>query len=191
VGGGGADVLVGGPGDDELSVGAGRDAVRYGPLTDVVLDGGKPHPDAGLGTDVLRDAGGFDTLDFAGFPERVVIDLGDDAVQVVDPPSLFEQRVLPSREAPPAPRLRVRLEPANGGASFESVIGSEHGDVLTGTSAANRLEGRGGNDVIEGGGGRDSIVGGAGTDQCSNAGQLVLCEAPPLVTAPQAGALLP
>jgi Ca2+-binding RTX toxin-like protein len=57
--------------------------------------------------------------------------------------------------------------------SIENVIGSDHGDALTGDDGANRLSGRRGHDTLMGGegddhlrgnGGRDWIAGGAGSD---------------------------
>ena len=48
--------------------------------------------------------------------------------------------------------------------SIEWVYGSEFGDGIVGTSAANRIEGRGGSDSLDGGGGNDRILGGTGDD---------------------------
>ncbi|SEQ49721.1 Hemolysin-type calcium-binding repeat-containing protein, partial [Agrobacterium fabrum] len=47
---------------------------------------------------------------------------------------------------------------------IESVLGSQHADVLTGNSDNNRLEGYGGNDVLDGKDGNDTLVGGSGAD---------------------------
>jgi Ca2+-binding RTX toxin-like protein len=49
-------------------------------------------------------------------------------------------------------------------ANIENVIGSQHGDTITGNDAANYLWGLGGNDALIGGGGQDTLEGGAGND---------------------------
>lgn len=189
-GGRGADILIGDPGDDELLGGSGNDTIRYPGLTDVVLDGGEPDSGARLGSDVLGDASGIDTLDFTAFSDRVVLDLAEGAEQVIDPESPLASVTLPcfdfgcvsSQTPAPEPRLRLQLLPTQGSPAFENAIGSMYADELTGTTARNRLEGSGGSDVIEGGGGADTIIGGAGTDTCSNAGEYVQCEPlPPIL----------
>ncbi|MGK9232156.1 M10 family metallopeptidase C-terminal domain-containing protein [Inquilinus limosus] len=48
--------------------------------------------------------------------------------------------------------------------SIENVVGSDHNDQLTGSSAANTLQGGVGNDRLAGGGGADILDGGAGFD---------------------------
>ena len=48
--------------------------------------------------------------------------------------------------------------------SFEGLIGSDFGDVLTGDGSANFIVGRSGNDTISGGGGADRLTGDAGDD---------------------------
>ena len=50
-------------------------------------------------------------------------------------------------------------------ASFRKVIGSDHGDSITGDYRMNRLEGKDGNDTIKGGGGWDMLIGGPGADR--------------------------
>jgi Ca2+-binding RTX toxin-like protein len=47
---------------------------------------------------------------------------------------------------------------------FENVTGSNHNDILTGSSSANVMIGLGGNDILNGGRGADSMFGGAGND---------------------------
>ena len=47
---------------------------------------------------------------------------------------------------------------------INNVIGSEYGDVLTGSSGDNVLRGEGGDDRLEGGAGDDRLEGGAGND---------------------------
>ncbi|WP_319004800.1 calcium-binding protein [Microvirga lenta] len=52
-------------------------------------------------------------------------------------------------------------------ANIENVIGSQHGDTITGDDAANHLWGLGGDDVISGNDGNDSLYGGTGEDVLS------------------------
>ena len=49
--------------------------------------------------------------------------------------------------------------------TFENLMGSAHGDVLTGDENVNTLWGLGGNDTLEGGAGNDTLEGGAGADE--------------------------
>ena len=49
--------------------------------------------------------------------------------------------------------------------TFENVMGSAHGDILTGDGGDNTLWGLDGDDTIEGGAGNDTIEGGAGADE--------------------------
>jgi Ca2+-binding RTX toxin-like protein len=45
-----------------------------------------------------------------------------------------------------------------------TIIGSEDGDAIRGTSGPDVIDGEGGDDVIDGGGGEDRICGGSGDD---------------------------
>jgi Ca2+-binding RTX toxin-like protein len=48
--------------------------------------------------------------------------------------------------------------------SIENIVGSDHGDVLTGNAEVNQLLGMGGDDMLAGGGGDDMLAGGNGAD---------------------------
>ena len=48
--------------------------------------------------------------------------------------------------------------------TFENILGSLHGDILTGDGDPNTLMGGAGNDILNGGGGVDRLEGGAGRD---------------------------
>ena len=52
---------------------------------------------------------------------------------------------------------------------FANLIGSAHGDALTGDAAANRIDGGDGDDTVAGGLGNDTLVGGVGADTLSYA----------------------
>ena len=56
--------------------------------------------------------------------------------------------------------------------SIENVIGSNHGDVISGDGGVNVLTGLGGDDILRGRGGADVLNGGAGQDTASYAGAL-------------------
>lgn len=68
---------------------------------------------------------------------------------------------------------------------FETVAGSQNGDVLRGDGRANTLQGKGGNDRLEGragddfldgGGDSDRVIGGPGRDFCLDGERLAGCE---------------
>ena len=84
--------------------------------------------------------GGTDTVNFAAGGSAVLLDLAG-AIQ-----STFQGRSLY----------------LNG--DFENVIGSEHGDTLWGSAAANRIVGDYGADILAGRAGDDTLIGGAGDD---------------------------
>lgn len=54
--------------------------------------------------------------------------------------------------------------------NFESIIGSEFNDILTGNNGFNVLDGGGDDDVLDGGGGGDILIGGAGDDMLTGGG---------------------
>jgi Ca2+-binding RTX toxin-like protein len=170
------DTLQGGLGADELIGGAGNDFVSYADYTSSVtvgladdgsgvavgdnlkeiegIIGGSSHDvltgnrhsntlEGGAGNDILDGGDGFDFASYASSTQRVVI-------------------ALPSGVA-----VDVNTNSVNGIDRFtliEGLIGSNHGDSLTGNEIANVLRGEGGNDVLAGRGGNDTLDGGAGVD---------------------------
>jgi Ca2+-binding RTX toxin-like protein len=131
-GGGGNDTLEGGAGDDTLDGGADNDTYRFD--TDLVL-----------GSDLLIDASGTDTLNFAATTTKTInLNLGSTAAQTVT-----------------AGNLTLTLASAT---AFENVIGGSLNDNIVGNTLANSLTGGGGNDTLEGGLGQDSLTGGTGND---------------------------
>ncbi|MGR3781957.1 MAG: hypothetical protein ACU0DT_11935 [Albimonas sp.] len=54
--------------------------------------------------------------------------------------------------------------PVSSISTVENVVGTQFGDWIFGTGAANRLDGRDGDDLLRGEGGRDALFGGAGDD---------------------------
>jgi Ca2+-binding RTX toxin-like protein len=127
------------------------------PDTSVVT--GSEGPDTLAGTaqgDELRGLGGDDTL------------TGGDGADMLDGGPGAD---LASYAGAPAP---VTLSLAGGGTAgdaggdsytgIENVVGSAHGDSITGDEAANRIDGGGGDDTILGGDGDDVLIGGEGND---------------------------
>lgn len=97
---------------------------------------------AGLGAGDRFDGGaGIDTLDYSTAPSGVVVAL-----------SLTRQLTGSSHAT------------GDTTIALENVIGSDFGDVLTGSSTANSIVGGLGNDTITGLGGNDTLLGGAGND---------------------------
>jgi hypothetical protein len=97
-------------------------------------------------TGTLAESGtcsGIDLLRFAE-PSGVTIDLGSTAPQAV------------------ATNLALTLSNASG---FEDVVGTNHGDHVTGNACGNNLLMRGGDDLALGQGGHDVVLGKGGLDQ--------------------------
>lgn len=185
LGGAGDDAINGGLGDDRLDGGAGVDTLTYAGVAAAVavslslttaqntggagvdtisafenltgssyndtltgnaganrIDGGAGNDtiNGGAGDDILIGGAGTDTLSYAGASAAITMNLSLTTAQ------------------------------NTGGAgidtvsTFENIIGSNHNDILTGTSGANTIDGGSGNDIINGGAGNDTLIGGAGTD---------------------------
>ena len=135
LGGAGGDTLVGGAGDDTLAGGAGDD--RY------LFDADLP-----TGNDTLVElaGGGTDVLDFSSTTTvGITLDLSSLTAQVFNGPGDASIQF----SAP----------------TFENIIGTEQGDILSGNALVNHLEGRGGNDILRGAGGNDLLDGGLGNDR--------------------------
>ncbi len=126
IGGSGPDILIGGEGNDALKGSGGNDTYAF----DV---------DHVLGSDVVSDSGGIDTLDFR---ETTTVDLS------VSLASTTAQSVHPAN-------LTLTLTAVN---DIENLIGGSGHDTLTGNGLANELTGGPGNDIINGGGSLDTVV---------------------------------
>ncbi len=133
----GRDRLVGGAGTDYLFGGDGNDTIQSGSGDDEV-EGGSGHDlmYGGLGHDHL----GFWSVDAAG--HGVTVNLGLASGQVVDD----------------------GYGNAETAGSFETLSGSQFGDLLTGSGGDNLLWGNDGNDTLNGGGGNDTLKDGIGND---------------------------
>uniref|UniRef100_UPI00054D629E lipase family protein n=1 Tax=Hellea balneolensis TaxID=287478 RepID=UPI00054D629E len=108
-------------------------------LDDIIL--GSPGDDVlrGLeGADTLDGAAGKDTASYVGSDERVIITLNSSAEG-----GHAEGDIL---------------------SNFESLIGSDFNDILTGDTGDNTLSGEDGNDTVSGVEGNDTLIGGVGND---------------------------
>jgi subtilisin family serine protease/subtilisin-like proprotein convertase family protein len=129
---GGNDTLSGLGGDDILDGGANNDTYLFD--TDLVL-----------GSDLLIDASGIDTLDFAATTTKTInLNLGSTIAQTVT-----------------AGNLTLTLASAT---AFENVIGGSLNDNIVGNTLANSLTGGAGNDNLTGGLGKDTLTGSTGLD---------------------------
>jgi Ca2+-binding RTX toxin-like protein len=134
--------VIGGDGADNWLVGdGGSDTLRGG--------AGADRLEGGLGNDVLGgDAGddrvdggdGVDTASYAGAAAGVTVDLRDTDGQ--DTGGAGVDKLI----------------------SIENIIGSDHGDMLTGNAGINMIWGGGGHDKIQGLDGDDWLYGGDGDD---------------------------
>ena len=129
---GGNDTLSGLGGNDTLDGGAGNDTYLFD--TDLVL-----------GSDLLIDASGIDTLNFAATTTKTInLNLGSTVAQTVT-----------------AGNLTLTLASAT---AFENVIGGSLNDNIVGNTLANSLTGGAGNDTLSGLRGNDTLDGGVGND---------------------------
>ncbi|MEX2187071.1 MAG: SdrD B-like domain-containing protein [Pirellulales bacterium] len=148
VSGDGDDVLVSGGGDDTLVGGNDNDTYR------IALDAAndtvevEEHP-----------GGGTDTLDFSvttiGAGDFVVVDISTAGVDAT--PGLI------AKHGADATRT-VSTSAVGLAVNFENIIGSDGGDVITGSAVGNSIVGGLGDDAIHGGDGNDTLVGGDGND---------------------------
>ena len=120
---------------------ASNETIR-GTAGDDVIDagGGADTVEGGTGNDVLNGGAGIDTLSYANAASGVTVDLADTTAQNT---------------------VGAGTDTISG---FENLVGSAHGDTLSGNSADNVIDGGGGHDTISGGGGNNTLRGGAGND---------------------------
>ena len=147
-GGGGHDIIRGGGGIDTIDGGAGNDVIT-------LLDGhASDHIDGGIGQDVL---------DLRLVTSRAaIVDL--EAGRWAMTPGFIEDSIIigpPTKTSPPITFNPVVARAITG---VEYVIGTQQGDLITGSSGDNKLIGNGGNDRLSGGGGRDALDGSDGND---------------------------
>lgn len=105
--------------------------------------GGNDSIEGGAGNDTLTGGGGTDTVSYAHATGGVTVNLWNNTAQDT---------------------MNAGTDTMDG---FENLLGSAHGDTLTGTTGANEIWGGDGNDTIDGKAGNDTLHGGAGTDAIS------------------------
>lgn len=118
---------------------------------------GNDYLSGGLGNDTLAGGDGDDVLFGGGGNDYLSGGLGRDTASYEDAVSAVWVDL-----------MSALIVDGDGGAdtynSIESVIGSSHGDTLSGTDGVNRIAGYDGADAIHGRGGNDELVGGDGND---------------------------
>lgn len=126
--------VIGGNGNDRFIGNSSSNVFNGGPGNDTYVF----TADSPQGTDTILEAGGLDTVTFAGTTAGVALDLGVTAPQIVNSNLTL---VLP------------QLTP-----QIENLIGGSGNDTLTGNSLNNSLTGGPGNDTLAGGNGSDTYV---------------------------------
>lgn len=115
--------------------GQGNDTMILGARTEAAGGAGDDTFKSGTGANVINGGGGFDTVSYMGRDDGITVDLARKTAS--DGDTLIE---------------------------IENVIGTAHGDLITGNAAANELFGGDGRDYLKGGAGNDRLIGGRGGD---------------------------
>ncbi len=164
-GGIGSDTLRGGDGDDIIfdnpsgyANNEGQISFLYGEDGDdqLITNSGLALIDGGSGTDTLEVQNGTAPN---GTPANInlALERGFDLPEY--------SLVVPNDSLPDNASFVVSGQTWNYNIyDIENVGGSDYGDVLVGTSDANRIWGQDGNDILDGNGGSDEIFGNAGDD---------------------------
>jgi Ca2+-binding RTX toxin-like protein len=173
-GGGGDDTLIGGAGADTLNGGAGNDTASYaGSNAGVTINlatntasGGHADGDVLISIENLIGSSHNDTLTGDSGDNKLE---GGDGADTLDGGEGSDTASYAGSNA--GVTINLATNTASGGhadgdvlISIENLIGSNHNDILTGDTGANRIEGGAGNDTLDGGGGADTLVGGTGND---------------------------
>ena len=192
LGGAGNDVLKGGGGNDVLIGGDGIDIADYSAETGAIsidLQSGEVRhggwmADHVSGVETILAGGGADTLAGDGGDNSLAGGAGDDSLSGGAGDDLLDggsgadlidggDGIDTATYAASGAGVTVDLAAGNGAggdaegdrlAGVENLIGSAHGDRLTGDGGDNSLDGGAGDDLLAGAGGADTLVGGEGTD---------------------------
>ena len=159
------DNLIGGSGDDRLTGSSWWQTIDGGPGNDTLYGGANNDTLlGGSGNDTLNGDDGDDVLDGEEGADRTNGGNGTDSASYTGRPRAVTVTVADSS--------RGDGEPGEGDdvpADVEKVLGSAHGDALTGDTRPNTLLGGGGEDVLEGASGDDRLEGGDGGDRLAGA----------------------
>ncbi|WP_181699667.1 cadherin domain-containing protein, partial [Chthonobacter albigriseus] len=188
----GANLLVGNDGDDTISGGADADTLDGGDGTDTIdyagsnagvsvdltantASGGHAAGDVIADFESAIGSSFADALTGTSGANRLDAGAGDDTVKGgAGADTLLGgsgQDVLDYTGSTAGVSVNLATNAVSGGhadgdvvSGFEGVIGSDHADVLSGSTANDRLDGGDGNDSMTGGVGADSLDGGDGVD---------------------------
>ena len=170
----GDDSLTGGDDDDTLMGGPGNDTLMGGDHDDT-LDGGPGYDDldSGNGDDTVNaDADDVSEIDASGSPRTPMVVGGPAGGTGTDTLS-FELSTAAINDGQGRAGGTGTAGAYEVDDSFENVIGSSHGDMLSATSGRStsiELTGGDGNDTLTGGAGNDKLDGGLGRDELTGGG---------------------
>lgn len=155
---GGNDKLYGDAGNDRLVAGEGNDFLDGGADNDTMFgDNGNDNMRGGTGSDTMFGGTGNDTMAGGTGADQLNGGAGTDTLTYAaetNAVSIFLDNSTLASGAATGDRF----------SSFEIVIGSRFGDVISGNSVANTLIGGTGDDILFGRGGLDQLLGGDGDD---------------------------
>jgi Ca2+-binding RTX toxin-like protein len=158
----GADVLHGGDGDDRLFGSDGGDQV--------LGEGGADQTNGGAGNDLVDGGAGDDGLEHCSNCIGSNNDPGVGADTYAGGPG-NDKLWLDGHSAGMAISIDGQAndgspgEGDNVGSDIETIAGTVHNDVFTGSAGPDNFEGGGGNDDIHGAGGNDDLYGGSNDDK--------------------------
>lgn len=167
---GGNDTLLGGGGNDELHGNQGNDSIEGGDGDDFIHGGlDLDVLNGGDGADVIYGGDGADTISGGMGDDRIIGEAGADVLQ-----GDGGNDTASYENSNAGVFVRLWAGDGQGGhaegdtlVDIENLIGSSHGDTLTGDGSDSRFEGGDGNDKFWGGAGEDTLLGGAGSDTLS------------------------
>ncbi|HYD37092.1 MAG TPA: M10 family metallopeptidase C-terminal domain-containing protein [Allosphingosinicella sp.] len=167
-GGSGDDIVNGGAGNDALNGDAGNDTLN-GEANNDTLNGGDGNDllNGGLDADTLNGGNGNDALDGGDGNDTLAGNAGDDTLIGGAGLDIVTYAAATGDVTVDLSLLTAQDTGGNGIdtlSGFESLIGSNFNDELTGDAGNNGINGGAGVDEINGGDGNDTLFGGAGND---------------------------
>lgn len=174
-GGAGSDLLFGGAGNDSIGAGTGADTL-YGEAGDDTLTGGDDDDVlvGGAGADALDGANGTrDAASYEGAGAAVAVDLtnvANNAGDAIGDTYVNIDRLIGSDHGDTLTGYATVKTEIDGGLGNDIIVGGTGKDTLAGEAGADSIDGGAGDDVVTGGAGADTLVGGAGTDTLSFVG---------------------
>ena len=137
--------------DDTFAGNGGNDTIKG--------NGGNDTIDGGDGDDTLTGGAGNDTLEGGAGDDAMSGGNGNDAASYAS--AMAGVTVSLALQGASQNTIGAGSDTLVG---FENLIGSDHGDTLTGDGGNNVVDGRGGDDTIDAGDGNDTIISGLGSD---------------------------